>query len=183
MLGQLAAAAAAAPLWSTSARAQQDPRLGIRDREAPELDIDYWIDAHGYPGSYSLAEQRGKWVYLYCFQDWCPGCHAHGFPALRKLSAAFPDHPGLSVVAVQTVFEGFSSNTVDDVRKLQVKYELAIPMGHDAGDPEGDHRPDTMKRYRTGGTPWTVVINPAGTVIFNDFHINIDRFMEFIETV
>jgi hypothetical protein len=28
-----------------------------------------------------------------------------------------------------------------------------------------------MRRYRTGGTPWTVIIDRAGIVRFNDFHI------------
>jgi uncharacterized protein with von Willebrand factor type A (vWA) domain len=29
-----------------------------------------------------------------------------------------------------------------------------------------------MRSYRTGGTPWTILIDPEGTVIFNDFHID-----------
>ena len=148
---------------------------------APEIELDYWIDLNGDPSHYSMHAQRGKWVYMYCFQDWCPGCHAHGFPALNQLASRYPDHPMLSIVAVQTVFEGFFTNTQDDVRKLQLKYDLPITMGHDPGNPAGDHRPGTMKNYRTGGTPWTVVVAPDGSVVFNDYHINMDKFIEFLE--
>ena len=166
--------------FSTQSPAQSGNRYGIQGGYAPEIIQDYWIDAEGEQSEFSIGAQKGKWVYLYCFQDWCPGCHAHGFPALQQLSAEFPQSDVLSIAAIQTVFEGFSSNTVEDVRKLQLKYELAIPMGHDAGNPDGDHRPKTMKDYRTGGTPWTVIIDPNGVVAFNDFHVNIDKFTEFI---
>jgi thiol-disulfide isomerase/thioredoxin len=160
--------------------AEIDNKYGILGAQAPEIELDYWIDAHGEKSEFSIHSQKGKWTYLYCFQDWCPGCHAHGFPALQKLSTELNGNSNLSIVSVQTVFEGFSSNTLEDVRKLQKQYDLAIPMGHDAGDPNGDHRPSVMKNYRTGGTPWTVIIDPNGTVAFNDYHINIDNFIDFI---
>jgi thiol-disulfide isomerase/thioredoxin len=160
--------------------AEIDNKYGILGAQAPEIELDYWIDADGEKSEFSIHSQKGKWTYLYCFQDWCPGCHAHGFPALQKLSTELNGNSNLSIVSVQTVFEGFSSNTLEDVRKLQKQYDLAIPMGHDAGDPNGDHRPSVMKNYRTGGTPWTVIIDPNGTVAFNDYHINIDNFIDFI---
>jgi thiol-disulfide isomerase/thioredoxin len=161
--------------------AEIDNKYGILGAQAPEIELDYWIDAYGEKSEFSIHSQKGKWTYLYCFQDWCPGCHAHGFPALQKLSTELNGNSNLSIVSVQTVFEGFSSNTLEDVRKLQKQYDLAIPMGHDAGDPNGDHRPSVMKNYRTGGTPWTVIIDPNGTVAFNDYHINIDNFIDFIK--
>lgn len=155
---------------------------GIQGKVAPEVTLDYWIDSTGNPGEWSVAKQKGKWVYLYCFQDWCPGCHAHGFPALKKLDETLGEHNSLSIAAVQTVFEGFLMNTQSDVKKLQEKYQLTIPMGHDAGSAIGDHRPQIMKSYRTGGTPWTIIIDPNGVVVFNDYHIQIDNFIQFIES-
>jgi hypothetical protein len=82
------------------------------------------------------------------------------------------------------VFEGFGSNTQADVRKLQKRYDLPITMGHDPGnrdDPDGDHRSQTMKLYRTGGTPWLIVIDPQGTVVFNHFRVNVDKLIEHIQ--
>jgi thiol-disulfide isomerase/thioredoxin len=152
-------------------------RYGIKGKQAPLLQVDYWIDASGKPATFSQRQVDGKWVYLKCFQNWCPGCHEHGFPALKKVADAFQNENRVEVLVIQTVFEGFSSNTQDRVRELQLRYELPIMMGHDAGDPKSNPHPRTMQDYRTGGTPWVVIINPEGEVIYNHFHINPDRFI------
>ena len=44
---------------------------GIRGQEAPELNLDTWIDGDGNRiDPIRLEELRGKVVYLYFFQDW-----------------------------------------------------------------------------------------------------------------
>ena len=154
---------------------------GIEGQPAPEIDIDYWIDADGEPGHFSVQESRGKWVFLKCFQDWCPGCHSSGFPTLQAFAKEFNDHPKVAIAAIQTVFEGFTSNTVEDVRKLQLRYELPIVMGHDPGDAETHARPVTMQGYRTGGTPWLILINPEGNVVYNHFHVDRDKLIEYMK--
>ena len=158
-------------------------RFGIRGQIAPELAAEFWIDRDGESGQFSVLDSRGKWIYLKCFQDWCPGCHAHGFPALKKVADAFDGDDRVAVVGIQTAFEGISVNTGEKVRKLQLQYDLPITMGHDAGDPEGDYRPHTMRSYRTGGTPWVVIIDPDGKVLFNDYHINADKLIEYWKSV
>ena len=55
-----------------------------------------------------------------CFQSWCPGCHSHGFPALKKVSDAFADNQNIAFVGIQTVFEGYFTNMVDKVREIQL---------------------------------------------------------------
>ena len=67
------------------------------------------------------------------------------------------------------------------MRELQLRYELPIPMGHDPGTRDGERLPATMLDYRTGGTPWTIVIEPGGTVAYNDFRIQGDRFIELLK--
>gem|GEM_PF-5157600 len=57
----------------------------------------------------------------------------------------------MAIAGIQTVFEGFSSNTQEDVRKNQLRYKLPITMGHDPGDAQTHKRPDTMQKYRSGG--------------------------------
>ena len=155
--------------------AQQSPRYGIDGEMAPELSLDYWIDSNGDATSFSVTDQRGKWLLLKCFQDWCPGCHSSGFPTLKAFATEFAEHPKVAMAGIQTVFEGFTTNTIDDVRKNQLRYELPIVMGHDAGDPDGDHRPQTMRKYRTGGTPWLILINPDGRVVYNHFHVDQEK--------
>ena len=185
LLASATRASAALPLAALCAapgvRARADERFGILDRRAPELEVDYWLDGEGNRSSYSLGENRGKWIFLECFQNWCPGCHAHGFPTLKSVADAFADEPRVSVAAVQTVFEGFETNTREAVRALQVRYELAIPMGHDAGSADGERLPSTMVNYRTGGTPWVIVIEPGGTVAYNDYRIDGARFVELLK--
>jgi len=161
--------------------AQSSSRYGIEGQLAPEIILDYWIDKNGIPGSFSILESRGKWVFVKCFQDWCPGCHSSGFPSLKAFSDEFAGNPNVAIVAIQTVFEGFISNTVEDVRKLQLRYELPITMGHDPGDPDNDNRPQTMQKYRTGGTPWLILIAPDGKVVYNHFSINTPKLIDYIK--
>ena len=54
-------------------------------------------------------------------------------------------------------------------------------MAHDPGDPDGEHRPRTMRDYRTGGTPWIIVVAPNQRVVFNDYHMSAERFIEFLK--
>lgn len=156
-------------------------KFGILDHPAPELEVDYWLDRDGKPTTFTIGASRGKWIYLKCFQNWCPGCHNYGFPTLKKVADAFDGDDRVSVAAIQTVFEGFASNTREAVRELQLRYELPIPMGHDPGSPDGESLPSTMLSYRTGGTPWVIIIEPGGTVAYNDYHIDGDRFIELLK--
>jgi len=164
-----------------------EPARGIVGQAAPELNIPYWVDGNGNKAAaFSVAANRGKWVFLKCFQHWCPGCHSSGFPSLQQLVAKFGEHPQVAIAAIQTTFEGFSTNNRAALVKNQQRYNLAIPFGHDTGDesaPHGDSRryPNTMLSYRTGGTPWMVLINPEGRVVFNDFHINMQKLIALLE--
>ena len=166
------AATATALLLPATAKAAKH-QYGIAGKEAPELAITDWIDGAGKTTSFKLADHKGKFVFMEFWQSWCPGCHAHGFPTLKKISDAFSDNEHFVAVAIQTTFEGHTTNTSDKMREIQNQYDLDIIFGHDAGDPEVAHgHPKTMIDYRSGGTPWAVMISPEGKVLFNDFHIN-----------
>lgn len=154
---------------------------------APELEVPHWIDGKGNESkAFSVAEQRGKWVYLKCFQQWCPACHSVGFPNLQKLVDAFPTDEHVAKAVIQTAFEGIGFNTTDALRKNQLHYELELPFGHDEGDtklPRKDpgHYPKTMLSYQTRGTPWVVLINPEGEIVFNHFQIDMDRLIPYLK--
>ena len=154
------------------------PGYGISGQSAPELNIDYWIDRNGRQSSFELAAQQGKWVFLKCFQSWCPGCHSHGFPALKQISDALAENHKVAFAGIQTVFEGHYTNTVDRVREIQLRYDLKMPMGHDPGL-EG-RQPQTMVNYRTGGTPWMILISPDRQVVYNDFGIDVEKAIAFL---
>ena len=182
----LPASILSSPVMASSENADSDqttPELeqyGIRGYRAPEIQLDYWIDANGNETEFSVKAQEGKWLFIKFWQAWCPGCHKLGFPTLKKFADEFKDHPEVVAVGVQTVFEGESFNTKDKVREMQLKYELPITMGHDIGTELTEHHPLSMINYRTGGTPWLILVAPDGTVVQNHFHIDAELLIEFV---
>ena len=79
------------------------------------------------------------------------------------------------------MFEGYSINTKDKLRKNQLKYDLKIPMAHAPGNNQTHDIPAIMRNYRSGGTPWTVIIDPSGLVVYNHFHLDLKPAVELIE--
>ncbi len=150
---------------------------------APEWNIPAWIGADGAPlkEPLKLADYAGKVVVMLAFQSWCPGCHSSGFPTIQFLKREFDNSPDVRFVAVQTVFEGHSTNTLDKLLENQRKYALNIPFGHDVGSEATNSYPDIMYNYRTRGTPWILVIDGSGMVRFSDFHIDPQRGVELIK--
>lgn len=180
----LIAATAALPgtLLPFAAPIAADNDRGITGQQAPELNVKYWLDGSGQPSSFNLTAQKGKWVYLKCWQSWCPGCHSHGFPNLQKITNAFADDDRVVSVAIQTVFEGHDVNTQDKLREMQERYDLPIFMGHDPGKETESGYPNTMLSYRTGGTPWQVLISPQGTVLFDGFQVDMEKLITLLKT-
>ena len=146
-------------------------QTGIVGLPAPPLRDVRWIDGAGEErGPLSLDDLGHGYRILYFFQDWCPGCHAHGFPTLVKLVAELADR-NVGFAAIQTVFEGFDVNTFERIRDNQRRYGLNIPFGHAAPE-SGKSVPVLMEEYRTGGTPWFVVIAPDGRVVLDGFQLH-----------
>jgi thiol-disulfide isomerase/thioredoxin len=112
------------------------------------------------------------------FQSWCPGCHSRGFPTLKQLIEDYKTADDVAFVAVQTVFEGYSTNTTQRAWDTARQYKLDIPVGHDGSD---GRRSTIMRRYRTGGTPWVIIIDKKGVVRFNDFHVEVRRAHAIID--
>lgn len=155
------------------------PRYDILDQIAPELDVDYWIDAKGKISSFKLADHKNKWIMLNYFQAWCDGCHKYGFPTLKKVSDAFAGSDKIAFAVVQTVFEGSPDQHPGESTFNSRQYDLKVHMGHDPQDKSG--HPKIMIDYRTGGTPWVVVIDPNRRVVLNNFHVDGDKLIKFLK--
>lgn len=140
---------------------------------APEFGNLVWFDKVGRPikKAPTLKSARGKVIYLHFFQSWCPGCLSSGLPTIKEVSEHYSDNSKALFYAIQTVFEGFGSNTVKKVLSIKQRFKLNIPMAHDDGSREGLKKSIMMYKYRSRGTPWTVIIDPAGKVVFDGFHI------------
>lgn len=169
-----------------SAHAQNNKQMP----HAPELRVPYWIDEEGKETkAFTLADHEGKWVFLKCFQNWCPGCHSHGFPTLQKLVETFgTENKNIAFAAIQTTFEGHYTNNKAALRPLQLRYKSPIPFGHDSGNPDLNrsdpkHFPNTMFDYKTRGTPWLIVITPDRQVAYSNHHVNTDALIEYFNSI
>ena len=144
--------------------------LGIAGQIAPNWEVEQWFGLPDGQSQLQLSNIGAPVVYLYCFQSWCPGCHSHGFPTMAAVRDRIGDDRA-AFVAVQTVFEGHEVNTAERAVAAVHQHGLdGIPIGHDV-DPLGGP-PSTMQRYRTGGTPWTVIIGPERRVCFDGFQVD-----------
>ncbi len=80
-------------------------------------------------------------------------------------------------IAIQTVFEGHDTNDEAAAIESLKRHGLTdIALGHDSGEP-----PIQMSNYRTGGTPWTVLIGPDRTVRLDGFQADADQLVALIE--
>lgn len=157
---------------------------GIGCQKAPEWKINDWVDGDGKKiKPIKLSDYKGKFKIIYCFQSWCPGCHSIGLPSLQALTEALKDNDNVKFLAIQTVFEGESRNTYEKMLEVQKKYNLKIPFGQDNGDESTGNISNIMVNYKTGGTPWFIFIDQEDNVVFNDYHLNTDRAIEFLKEV
>ena len=151
--------------------------------DAAEFYVKDWVDENGNTtNQIKLSDFKGKFKVVYCFQSWCPGCHSIGLPNLKKMIQALKGNENVVFIAIQTVFGGHHENTFDKMLETQKKYDLKIPFGHDAGD-DGKSRSNFMQNYQTGGTPWFVFIDQNDSVIFADFHLNVDAAITFLKSI
>ena len=52
---------------------------GIVGQKAPKLEVKQWIDKEGnVTEPIHLSDYEGKFIVIYNFQAWCPGCHSKG---------------------------------------------------------------------------------------------------------
>jgi thiol-disulfide isomerase/thioredoxin len=165
-------------LLADAASKAAQPQYGILGQTAPSLGVETWFNLPAGKQSIDVSDYRGKVIYLYGFQSWCPGCKRYGFPTLKQLIEHYQDNRDVAFIAVQTTFEGFDTNTPKAAKETADRYGLSIPVGHSGAS---DQPSQVMRRYRSGGTPWTVIIDREGTVRFNDFHIKPEAAVKLMD--
>jgi thiol-disulfide isomerase/thioredoxin len=132
------------------------PQEGLHPGDlAPELTVDrpdgstYQLtDLAGAP--ISLAELRGKAVWINFWASWCPPCQQET-PIIRDLAERYRDH-GLVVVAIAV-----QETSPDDIRAYAQRYELDYTIGFDASG-------DIYREYKVFGLPTQFFIRPDGTI-------------------
>lgn len=141
---------------------------GIVGKMAPALTVDRWFNLPVGKRTVDVSAYKDDVLVMFFFQSWCPGCHSRGFPTLQKLQKHYAGMRNVKFLAIQTVFEGFGTNTAERAKAETQRLGLTIPIGHDAGGGRGSR---VMKRYRSGGTPWFVIVAKDGIVRFDGFHV------------
>jgi hypothetical protein len=110
-------------------------------RAAPEWRTTRWFNT---PAPLTLAELRGRVVFVCAFQMLCPGCVSHGLPQAQRVAEIF--HPqDVAVVGLHTVFEHHAAMTPTSLEAFLHEYRIGFPVGVD--EPDGDGPPLTMRAY------------------------------------
>jgi len=160
-----------------------DNQIGILGEKAPQWNIKRWIDEKGEicPRPIYVDDYLNTVLVMICFQAWCPKSHTTGFPSIQKLVRLYQEKEEVNFLAIQTVFDCQDLNTIDHLKETQEKYKLSIPFGHDIGNAKTFDESNVLHNYRTGGTPWIIILDKKQKVIYNDFQIEVPTAQKIIK--
>lgn len=157
---------------------QQQPQKGIQGEKAPRLGVRRWIQLPEGKESVDVSDYRGKIIVMLLFQHTCEACQKRAFPTFQDLIEDFGDEEDVVFLAIQTPFEDFSDNTMKKLEPTAEKFDLDIPIGHLAKTP-GFYSVNAA--YKTGGTPWWVIVDREGVVEYDGFYLNPEVARENLE--
>ena len=166
LLGSVAALgiAGSIPSFTTATSVKTRPVA----RRAPQWDIAEWLNGDGG----NVDALRGKVIVIDFFQLWCPGCIAFSIPLMNQWEKKdFADEVAagrLAFISIHTVFEGHGFQTPKRLRSFIRRKKIVHPVGIDRHR-DGNHVPETMRRYGTRGTPEMAIIDKAGMIRFQEF--------------
>jgi len=175
---EIQAALRACSKFVKTPRPAPSPMLG---KQAPKWEVGRWHQLPEGKASLDISDFRGKVLYIYCFQSWCPGCHKQGFPTLQQVAGKYQDDDSVKFVVFQTVFEDRKDspvNTFENLKKIAARYKLTMPFAQ-----SGSHedKSKVMRAYKTRGTPWTMIIDKKGVIRYSSFRLTPDGAARLIE--
>ena len=74
----------------------------------------------------------------------------------------------IKFISIHTVFEGFDYQTTAKLKRFLRRKKIHHAVGVDRAIP-GDRIPQTMRIYRTSGTPEIAIIDKKGIIRFQEF--------------
>lgn len=140
--------------------------LAIVNHKAPEIQASEWLGSE----KISISDLKNQVVIIDFFQLWCPGCNSFTKPLLKhwhKKYAKQLQNKKMTIIGVHTVFEGHSIQTLDALKFYLKKNDITHPIANDLL--VSGHLPETMKKYRTRGTPEIAIIDKQGVIRFQEF--------------
>ena len=84
----------------------------------------------------------------------------------KKIETNFAKAKDVVCFHLQTVWEGQHVNKPEANARVAKQFKIKAPIGYDA-HVDGTRLSIFMRQYSTGGTPWTIVIDKKGKVVFN----------------
>ncbi len=112
-----------------------------------------------------------KVVVVEFFQLWCPGCKSFSLPLLKRWEGTFASEIAdkkLVMLSIHTVFEGHDYQTPKRLREFLKERGIKRLVGVDQHR-NGSEIPETMRRFRTRGTPEMAIIDKHGNIRFQFF--------------
>ncbi len=141
---------------------------------APELRVSHWFNTDS---PITLAELRGKVVFIHAFQMLCPACVMSAMPQAVRMWVHYRQGPNADAVVVlglHTVFEHHHVMTPEALAVYLHEFRVPFPVGFDAPADTGPI-PQTMSAYETQGTPTTLLIDAAGRLRKHHFGTEPDK--------
>lgn len=125
---------------------------------APEFQTTHWLNS-AMP--ITLADLRGKVVFVEVFQMLCAGCVSHGLPQAVRVSQTF-DNDDVVVLGLHSVFEHHAvQGTKEALSAFLHENRISFPVGIDTQSKAGK-LPRTMASYEMQGTPTILLIDRNG---------------------
>lgn len=179
----LMAGVGAALLTSSFASTVLAAPHSMKPRKAPSWDISKWLNSDGG----NIDAYKGKVVVIDFFQLWCPGCRKFSIPLMnyweKKVFANHVKQNKIAFISIHTVFEGHEYQNPNRLKNFIKEKKIIHPVGLDRHR-NGSHVPETMRRYRTGGTPEMAIIDKKGMIRFQKLgYFDPDWGEHFIRTL
>lgn len=127
---------------------------------APNLTLEPWLNSD--QRSLSVGRSFGQVVYLLLFSSSCPACFNQGLPAMRDVCDMLAHRQGdIAYRAVHTPLDLEVDDLEAGFETIQ-EFGLDVPVVHDPAR-------SVAREYSAPSLPWTVVIDPAGTVRYHGY--------------
>ncbi len=134
---------------------------------APDWDIETWFNSPPL----KIADLKGKIVIVEFFQMLCPGCRTFSMPIIKSWEHRFRSQikaGELKIISIHTVFEAHPSQSNKRLEKFLKERKINHPVGVDRHE-FGEWKPQTMRAWKTKGTPEIAIIDKKGIIRFQKF--------------
>jgi thiol-disulfide isomerase/thioredoxin len=149
-----------------AACAGQPPTVTLAPTEAPFYAPDFTAETLD-GGTTRLSDQRGRWVVLNFWATWCAPCVAE-MPVLQQVADDYPE----TVTLLGVNMREERAAVADFIEAHAIRYLILINPGD-----------QMLLDYAVMGLPQTLIIDPAGEVVYRSFgEVTLDSFEALLDS-